>query len=292
MGLFSRREHRSSRDATVETPSRYDPSLDRGAIDDLDNLPSRLVASWFREDPGGPRWLEAGWRHARALFDAAGMEMPGVRYARVGDDAIDLHVVADPRVVPLGPWHGYADEPGWWVLDRGEIVAEELSSVGAGSARVPLFVPVGLDDAGVAIWVNLEHTRGLALGMPYADQVAFELVSSLTLCPFLSDTGVVLVGLGASGWPGDLAVSGPKALERATRYGSVLGAHRRRCLVVTGSAIPAEVLGRLRAGGVEVLVVATGAGDGGALPVLDDAGVLRGCGANWSLGVVGAARRR
>jgi hypothetical protein len=291
MGLFSRRDRSPSRDATTGPASRYDPSLDHGSIDDLDNMPSRLVASWFREDPGGPRWLESGWRHARALFDTAGVAMPIVRYARVGDDAIDLHVVPGPDVVPLGPWHSYVEEPGWWVLDRGEIVAEELSTAGMGFAQVPLFVPVGLDDAGVAIWVNLEHTGGLVLDVADAEQVAFELVSSLTLCPFLADTGVVLVGLGAAGWPADLAVGGPKALERATRFGSVLGAHRRRCLVVTTSTIPPEVLERLRAGGVEVLVIAVGAG-GWSMPVLDRSGVLRGCGADWSLGVVGAATRR
>lgn len=286
MSLFSRRDRSPRRDATTGPVPRYDPSLDHGSIDDLDSMPSRLVASWFREDPGGPRWLEAGWRHARALFDAVAVAMPIVRYARVGDDAIDLHVVPGPDVVPLGPWHSYDEEPGWWVLDRGEIVAEELSTAGVEFARVPLFVPVGLDDAGVAIWVNLEHTGGLVLDVAGAEQVAFELVSALTLCPFLADTGVVLVGVGAAGWPADLVVSGPKALERATRFGSVLGARHRRCLVVTTSTIPPEVLDRLRVGEVEVSVVAVGAG-GWSMPVLDSAGVLRGCGEDWPLGVVG-----
>jgi hypothetical protein len=263
------------------------PKLDRtlveGSVVGLELFSRRLVADYLAADPSGPRWLEAGWRHAAALHAAEGRPMPTLAYCRVATDAIDLHVVGPGSLEPLGAWYGFSSEPGWWVLERSVLVAEDLSS-GTAEAAMPLVAPVGVDETGVPMWVNLEATGGLALGGPAAASRAFELVATSALCGFLSEVAYVVVGLGA-GWPADLVVPSAAALERATRYGAPLPATARRTVVVCGVALSDELLGRLALGGRQPLVVSVGELVPG-LATLGEDGVVRGEGIRWPLGVV------
>lgn len=150
-------------------------------------------ATWDVYDPAALWWADAVGRH---LVAASGDEVgKSLRIMKVSGDGVDLFVERGAKVGglfdPLDLEHGRLD---WWAFDRTDRLARQIAKDVSHPFPDTRIVPIGVDDTGEVVLVNLGWTGPLQVLGEKALQRLSALIAGSGELPWLDALAVVTVG--------------------------------------------------------------------------------------------------